>query len=81
MAGSSGVQDEGLVRVIGTSALLTTTMGAQKELEEELRKAGLKDRFKTMVGGAPNPALGQVLDEQVKPGRYSLVAAISGLRY
>ena len=39
--------------IIGTSALLTTTMGAQKELEEELKAAGLKDRFKTMVGGAP----------------------------
>jgi trimethylamine corrinoid protein len=39
--------------IIGTSALLTTTMGAQKQLEEELKSAGLKDRFKTMVGGAP----------------------------
>ncbi|MCJ7630025.1 MAG: cobalamin-dependent protein [Longimicrobiales bacterium] len=39
--------------IIGTSALLTTTMGAQKQLEEELKKAGLKGRFKTMVGGAP----------------------------
>jgi trimethylamine corrinoid protein len=39
--------------IIGTSALLTTTMGAQKQLEEELKKAGLKERFKTMVGGAP----------------------------
>ena len=39
--------------IIGTSALLTTTMGAQKQLEEDLNKAGLKDRFKTMVGGAP----------------------------
>lgn len=39
--------------IIGTSALLTTTMGAQKQLEEELRNAGLKGRFKTMVGGAP----------------------------
>lgn len=39
--------------IIGTSALLTTTMGAQKQLEEELNKAGLKGRFKTMVGGAP----------------------------
>jgi trimethylamine corrinoid protein len=39
--------------IIGTSALLTTTMGGQKQLEEELEKAGLKDRFKTMVGGAP----------------------------
>jgi len=39
--------------IIGTSALLTTTMGAQKQLEEELEKAGVKERFKTMVGGAP----------------------------
>ena len=39
--------------IIGTSALLTTTMGAQKQLEVELKAAGLKDRFKTMVGGAP----------------------------
>ena len=39
--------------IIGTSALLTTTMGAQKQLEEELKEAGLKGRFKTMVGGAP----------------------------
>lgn len=39
--------------IIGTSALLTTTMGAQKELEEKLKAAGLKGRFKTMVGGAP----------------------------
>jgi trimethylamine corrinoid protein len=45
--------DEFDADIIGTSALLTTTMGAQKELEEELRKTGLKDRFKTMVGGAP----------------------------
>lgn len=39
--------------IIGTSALLTTTMGAQKQLEEELNQSGLKGRFKTMVGGAP----------------------------
>jgi len=39
--------------IIGTSTLLTTTMGVQKELEEELKNAGLKPRFKTIVGGAP----------------------------
>ena len=39
--------------IIGTSALLTTTMPEQKKLEEALAKAGLKNRFKTMVGGAP----------------------------
>ncbi len=39
--------------IIGTSALLTTTMTGQRTLEETLIKEGLKDRFKTMVGGAP----------------------------
>jgi trimethylamine corrinoid protein len=39
--------------IIGTSTLLTTTMGLQKELEEELKKVGLRDRFKTIIGGAP----------------------------
>ena len=39
--------------IIGTSSLLTTTMPAQKKLEDELKKAGLKERYKTMVGGAP----------------------------
>jgi trimethylamine corrinoid protein len=39
--------------LIGTSALLTTTMPKQKELEEALKEAGLKGRVKTMVGGAP----------------------------
>jgi len=39
--------------VIGTSALLTTTMEGQKKLELALKKAGLKGKYKTMVGGAP----------------------------
>lgn len=39
--------------LIGTSALLTTTMVEQKKLEEELKKHGLKGKIKTMVGGAP----------------------------
>lgn len=39
--------------VIGTSALLTTTMNIQKELEDKLIEKGLKGKFKTVVGGAP----------------------------
>lgn len=39
--------------IIGTSALLTTTMNYQKILEEALKTAGLKDRYLTIVGGAP----------------------------
>jgi len=39
--------------IIGTSALLTTTMTQQKELENALKEAGLKGRIKTIIGGAP----------------------------
>ncbi|MCF8067419.1 MAG: corrinoid protein [Desulfobacterales bacterium] len=41
------------VDVIGTSALLTTTMGCQKDLEKILKDKGVRDKFKTIVGGAP----------------------------
>lgn len=39
--------------IIATSALLTTTMIYQQELEEKLKERGLKNKFKTMIGGAP----------------------------
>lgn len=39
--------------IIGTSALLTTTMSVQKDLEEKLKEKNLKGKFKTIVGGAP----------------------------
>lgn len=39
--------------IIGTSALLTTTMVQQKNLEELLRKEGLREKYKTIIGGAP----------------------------
>ena len=39
--------------VIGSSCLLTTTMEGQRKLEQELRRQGLRERFKTIIGGAP----------------------------
>jgi len=39
--------------IIGSSALLTTTMTVQKEIEEKLEEKGLKGKIKTMVGGSP----------------------------
>lgn len=39
--------------IIGTSALLTTTMQQQQVLEDLLREKGVRDKFKTMIGGAP----------------------------
>lgn len=41
------------VDIIGTSALLTSTLKEQKKLEEKLRELGIRDKYKTMVGGAP----------------------------
>jgi trimethylamine corrinoid protein len=38
--------------ILGSSSLMTTTMVGQKILEEKLRKAGIRDNFKTMIGGA-----------------------------
>lgn len=38
--------------ILGSSSLMTTTMGGQKILEERLRKEGLRDNLKTMIGGA-----------------------------
>lgn len=40
-------------RVIGLSALLTTTMPAQQEVIEMLKQKGLRDKYKVIVGGAP----------------------------
>ena len=39
--------------IIGSSTLLTTTMAVQRELEEELKISGLRDKYKTVIGGAP----------------------------
>jgi len=39
--------------IIGTSALLTTTMEHQKTVEELLVENNLKGKIKTMIGGAP----------------------------
>ena len=40
-------------RVVCLSALLTTTMLMQKEIIDALKTAGLRDKVKVMVGGAP----------------------------
>ncbi|MHB9094949.1 MAG: corrinoid protein [Eubacteriales bacterium] len=38
--------------IVGSSALMTTTQVGQKALEDALKGAGLRDKVKTMVGGA-----------------------------
>jgi corrinoid protein of di/trimethylamine methyltransferase len=39
--------------LVGLSALLTTTMAGQRDVLEALQEAGIRDRVKVMVGGAP----------------------------
>ena len=39
--------------IVGASALLTTTMLKQEKLIQALNEAGLRDKVKVMVGGAP----------------------------
>lgn len=40
-------------RIVAMSALLTTTMGAMRDTIEALRAAGLRERVRVLVGGAP----------------------------
>jgi len=39
--------------IVALSALLTTTLPAQRDIIEALKKAGLRDKVKVLVGGAP----------------------------
>ena len=41
------------MQIVGLSALLTTTMPAMKDTIAAIAQAGLRDKVKIMVGGAP----------------------------
>ena len=46
------VQEHGAT-IVGISALMTTTMPAMKRTIDALARAGLRDRVRVMIGGAP----------------------------
>src|SRR6266849_4519591 len=48
----AAVEEHG-ANIVGISALMTTTMPAMKRTIDALIKAGLRERVKVMVGGAP----------------------------
>jgi len=48
----AAVEEHG-ARIVGISALMTTTMPAMKRTIDALVKAGLRERVKVMIGGAP----------------------------
>jgi trimethylamine corrinoid protein len=43
-------------RIVASSALLTTTCPFQKEIEAKLREAGVRERVRTIIGGAATSA-------------------------
>lgn len=47
------VQDDPDVKIVGLSAMLTTTMYAMQDAIEALEEAGLRDQVKVIIGGAP----------------------------
>lgn len=47
-----GAKESG-AKLVGMSALLTTTMGAMKEAVDAIKDAGLEGGVKVMIGGAP----------------------------
>lgn len=58
--------------VLGMSALLTTTMRAMESTIKSLEEAGLRDKVKIMIGGAP---VTQSFAEQIKADGYASNAA------
>lgn len=60
------------VQLVCLSALLTTTMGGQKDVIDALSEAGLRDRVKVMVGGAP---VTQQFADEIGADGYTLDAA------
>jgi len=59
-------------KVVCLSALLTTTMPGMKEVIEALKQAGLRDKAKIMIGGAP---VTQAYSDEIGADGYSPDAA------
>ncbi|MDH3211449.1 MAG: corrinoid protein [Myxococcales bacterium] len=60
--------EEKSAKLVGLSALLTVTMPSMKSTVEALEAAGLRDRVKVMVGGAP---LSTDYAEEIKADAYA----------
>jgi 5-methyltetrahydrofolate--homocysteine methyltransferase len=63
---------ENSANIVAMSALLTTTMGSMRDTIEALDKAGLRDKVRVMVGGAP---VTQSYAEEIKADGYAPDAA------
>jgi corrinoid protein of di/trimethylamine methyltransferase len=65
------VKEQGC-HIIACSALLTTTMGAIKDVIDATKEAGIRDKVKIMIGGAP---VTQAFCEQIGADSYTPDAA------
>lgn len=65
------------VQVLALSALLTTTMYQQRVVIEELKKAGLRDKVKVIVGGAP---VTETFAQEIGADAYAQDAASAALK-
>ena len=63
---------ENQCQVICLSALLTTTMGVMADVVSEAEKAGIRDKVKIMIGGAP---ITQAFCDQIGADKYTPDAA------
>src|SRR5881628_1561311 len=64
-------------RIVGISALMTTTMPAMKRTIDALEKAGLRDRVKVMIGGAP---VNQVYADEIGADGYARDSTLAVVR-
>ncbi len=81
--------EEHRANIVGISALMTTTMPAMKRTIDALVKAGLRERVKVMIGGAP---VSQAFADEIGADGYAkdstlavvrakaLVGAVAGIR-
>jgi 5-methyltetrahydrofolate--homocysteine methyltransferase len=67
----NAVKNDG-VHIVAMSALLTTSMPSMKKTIETLRAAGVLDKVKTMIGGAP---VTQEYADEIKADGYAQDAA------
>ena len=64
-------------QVIGLSALLTTTMTGMKNVIEALKTAGVRDKVKVMIGGAP---ITQAYADEIGADAYGEDAATAAIK-
>jgi 5-methyltetrahydrofolate--homocysteine methyltransferase len=69
--------EEHNANIVGISALMTTTMPAMKRTIDALIKAGLRERVKVMVGGAP---VSQAFCDEIGADGYARDSTLAGVK-